>query len=103
MLKTISYCIRDDEIYYRENSRMNLVDTNETAKNRIKGMIGMRSILNDLIEAQMNGETEFAIRRLQQRLNDSYDSFVQEYDRINTRANYMAMSEDSSYYSALLS
>ena len=97
-VKNFSYCIRDEDVYYRENSRMNLVDTNETAKNRIKGMIGMRSILNDLIDAQMNGEAEFAIRRLQQRLNDSYDSFVQEYDRINTRANYMAMSEDSSYY-----
>ena len=97
-VKNYSYCIRGEDVYYRENSRMNLVDTNETAKNRIKGMIGMRSILNDLIDAQMNGEAEFAIKRLQHRLNDSYESFVQEYDRINTRANYMAMSEDSSYY-----
>ncbi len=97
-VKNYSYCIRNEDVYYRENSRMNFVDTNETAKNRIKGMIGMRSILNDLIDAQMNGEAEFAIRRLQQRLNESYESFVQEYDRINTRANYMAMSEDSSYY-----
>lgn len=97
-VKNFSYCIKDGELYYRENSRMNLIDTNATAKERIKGMIGMRSILNDLIESQMNGEAEFAIRRLQQRLNDSYDAFVKNHGRINTRANNMAMSEDSSYY-----
>lgn len=97
-VKNFSYCIKDGELYYRENSRMNLVDVNATAKERIKGMIGMRSILNDLIESQMNGEAEFAIRRLQQRLNDSYDAFVKKHGRINTRANNMAMSEDSSYY-----
>ncbi len=97
-VKNFSYCIVDDDVYYRENSRMNLVDINATAINRIKGMIELRGILNGLISAQMNGEAEFAIRRLQHRLNDGYDEFVRKFGRINTRANNMAMSEDSSYY-----
>lgn len=97
-VKNFSYCIKDNDLYYRENSRMNLVNVNATAKQRIKGMIELRSILNNLISAQMNGEAEYVIKRLQRRLNDSYDEFVSKYGRINTRANNMAMSEDSSYY-----
>lgn len=97
-VKNFSYCIVDEEVYYRENSRMNLVNTNATAISRIKGMIVLRKTLNSLISAQIDGMSEINIKQMQRRLNDGYDKFFAEFGRINSKANSMAMNEDSSYY-----
>ena len=43
-VRNFSYCLVDGEIYFRENSRMNRVETSVTAQGRIKGMIELRDI-----------------------------------------------------------
>lgn len=51
-VRNFSYTIVDGEIYYRENSRMNPVEISDTAKNRIKGLIGIRESVRRLIDLQ---------------------------------------------------
>lgn len=51
-VRNFSYTIVDDEIYFRENSCMSLVEVSATAENRIKGMVAIRDCVRNLIELQ---------------------------------------------------
>ena len=53
-VKNFSYTIVDGDVYFRENSVMNKVELNDTAKNRVKGMVEIRDCVRDLIEYQTN-------------------------------------------------
>lgn len=98
MVKNFSYTVVDGEVYFRENSIMSPVDLNDTAKGRVKGMVELRQIVNDLIEYQLEDYPQEAIEAKQQELNTAYDAFTQKYGLINSRGNEKAFSEDSSYY-----
>ena len=100
-VRNFSYTVLDDKIYFRENSRMSPVEVSATAENRIKGMIGMRDCVRNLIELQTEDYPDSEIKQAQQKLNTLYDSFTKKYGLINSRANTSAFSDDSSY--ALLS
>ena len=97
-VKNYSFTIVDDNLYYRENSRMRLHETNATAEKRIKEMIVLSKTLHTLIDYQLEGYGEFEVRNMQRRLNSSYDDFVGTFGRINDRANRLAFSDDSAYY-----
>ena len=97
-VRNFSYTVVDNQIYYRENSRMYLQDVPLTTANRIKGMIAIRDCVRNLIELQTENSSEDEIKQEQIKLNSLYDSFVRNYDRINSRGNEKAFNEDSSYY-----
>ena len=97
-VKNYSFTLVDEKLYYRENSRMNLFETNSTAEKRIKAMIALSNTLHTLIDYQLNGYGEYEIRKMQSRLDGQYNGFEQQFGRINDRANRLAFSEDSSYY-----
>ncbi len=69
-----------------------------TTAERVKGMIGVREIVRELIALQME---EYAsdedITALQQRLNEVYDTYTKKYGVIGSNANKRAFSDDSSY------
>lgn len=100
-VRNFSYTVLDDKIYFRENSRMSPVEVSATAENRIKGMIGIRDCVRNLIELQTEDYPDSEIKQAQKKLNTLYDSFTKKYGLINSRANTSAFSDDSSY--ALLS
>ena len=100
-VRNFSYTVLDDKIYFRENSRMSPVEVSATAENRIKGMIGIRDCVRNLIELQTEDYPDSEIKQAQDKLNALYDSFTKKYGLINSRANTSAFSDDSSY--ALLS
>ena len=100
-VRNFSYTVLDDKIYFRENSRMSPVEVSATAENRIKGMIGIRDCVRNLIELQTEDYPDSEIKQAQDKLNALYDSFTKKYGLINSRANISAFSDDSSY--ALLS
>ncbi|MBV3116743.1 N-6 DNA methylase [[Clostridium] innocuum] len=100
-VRNFSYTVVDDKIYFRENSRMSPVEVSATAENRIKGMIGIRDYVRNLIELQTEDYPDSEIKQAQEKLNTLYDSFTKKYGLINSRANTSAFSDDSSY--ALLS
>lgn len=97
-VRNYSYTVVDGTIYYRENSVMREVETSETGKNRIKGMIEIRDCVKNLLEMQTNDYPYYDIEKEQHRLNEIYDKFVKKYGYINSRGNSTAFSDDSSYF-----
>ena len=98
-VKNYSYAIVDGQVYYRENSRMVRPDLNATAEARVKGLVGLRDCVQELIDLQMDAAVpDSAIQEKQAELNRLYDSFSARYGLINDRANRLAYADDSSYY-----
>lgn len=97
-VRNYSYTVVDGTIYYRENSVMREVETSETGKNRIKGMIEIRDCVKNLLEMQTNDYPDYDIEKEQHRLIEIYDKFVKKYGYINSRGNSTAFSDDSSYF-----
>ena len=98
-VKNYSYAIVDGQVYYRENSRMVRPDLNATAEARVKGLVGLRDCVQELIDLQMDAAVpDSTITQKQAELNSLYDSFSEKYGLINDRANRLAYADDSSYY-----
>ena len=98
-VKNYSYAIVDGQVYYRENSRMVRPDLNATAEARVKGLVGLRDCVQELIDLQMDAAVpDSTITQKQAELNQLYDSFSAKYGLINDRANRLAYADDSSYY-----
>ena len=96
-VKNFSFTVADGKIYYRQNSRMNPVDVSATAENRIKGMIKIRDCVRELIRLQTDDFPDSSIKSEQDKLNYIYDSFTKKYGLLNSRANRLVFSDDSSY------
>ena len=96
-VRNFSFTIYEDKIYFRENSRMTLVDVSATAENRIKGLIAIRDSVRALIELQTEDYPDEYIQREQAHLNELYDAFTKKYGLINSRGNVSAFSQDSSF------
>jgi len=98
-VKNYSYTVVDGKVYYRENSRMVRPELNDTAKERVRGMVELRDCVHKLIGQQLDGFiADETIRETQAELNRLYDNFTAKYGLINSRGNSLAFSEDSSYY-----
>ena len=98
-VKNYSYTVVDGAVYFRENSRMVRPDLNATAEARVKGLVGLRDCVQQLIELEMDAAAPDAdIRAQMAELNRRYDDFSAKYGLINDRANRLAFSDDSSYY-----
>ena len=98
-VKNYSYTVVDGTVYFRENSRMVRPDLNTTAEARVKGLVGLRDCVQELIDLQMDAAVpDSTIREKQAELNSLYDSFSAKYGLINDRANRLAFADDSSYY-----
>jgi len=97
-VRNFSYTMVNNQLYYRENSKMYLQDLPLTTVNRIKGMIAIRDCVRNLIELQTDDAAEVEIKNEQRKLNILYDDFTKKYGIINSRGNEKAFSEDDSYY-----
>lgn len=97
-VRNFSFAVVDGKLYFRENSLMNPVSVSATAEQRIRGLIGIRDCVRKLIEYQTEDYPEATIQAEQANLNTLYDSFVEKYGRINSRANSSAFSTDNAYY-----
>lgn len=95
--RNYSYCIRDDKIFFRTDSVMREVLVNNTAQERIKGMISILATTRELIQAQLDDLPDEAVAQLQRRLNHEYDAYTEKYGRLSSRANSLAFREDSGY------
>ena len=97
-VKNFSYTVVDGEVYYRENSVMNPVELSGDAKERVKGMVELRGIVNELIAYQLEDFPETDIAAKQAELNAAYDAFTAKYGLLNDRKNGRLFEDDSSYY-----
>ncbi len=96
-VRNFSFTLKNNKIYYRENSQMRRITTNKTAENRIRGMIDLREITRKLIDLQLEDYPDKDITLEQMRLNQVYDAYVKHYGRLNTQANRLVFRDDHSY------
>lgn len=96
-VRNFSFTLVDGTIYYRENSRMKKIGMSLTAENRVKGLMAIRDCTRRLIEYQLEGYPDEVIEREQKNLNTLYDGYMRQYGLLNSRANRLAFSDDSSY------
>ena len=97
-VRNFSYTLVDGKVYYRENSRMTPVNASVTAESRIKGLIGIRECVRQLIAYQTEDYPDTMIEAEQARLNALYDAFSAKYGIINSRANKSVFNTDNSYF-----
>ncbi len=64
-VKNFSYTVVNDEVYYRENSVMNWMDLPAMTAERVKGMVKIRDVTNELIQCQMEEGSDEQITKLQ--------------------------------------
>ena len=96
-VKNFSFTVVNDEVYYRENSVMNRIELPAMTAERVKGMVKIRDVTNELIQCQMEEGSAEQITKLQEKLNEEYDAFTAKYGLISSNANKRAFSQDSSY------
>ena len=96
-VKNFSFTVVNDEVYYRENSVMNRMDLPAMTAERVKGLVNIRDVTNELIQCQMEEGSDEQITKLQEKLNEEYDTFTAKYGLISSNANKRAFSQDSSY------
>lgn len=96
-VKNFSFTVVNKEVYYRENSVMNRMELPAMTAERVKGMVKIRDVTNELIQCQMEEGSDEQITKLQGKLNEEYDTFTAKYGLISNNANKRAFSQDSSY------
>lgn len=98
-VKNYSYALIDNEVYYRENSVMTKV-TDFSFDNlcRLKHLVELRDIAKEIIELQLDGDSNERIQAAQSKLNKSYDRFAIQFGRINEKVNAKVFEKDSAYY-----
>ena len=96
-VKNFSFTVVNDEVYYRENSVMNRMELPAMTAERVKGMVKIRDVTNELIQCQMEEGSDEQITKLQGKLNEEYDTFTAKYGLISSNANKRAFGQDSSY------
>ena len=96
-VKNFSFTVVNEEVYYRENSVMNRMELPAMTAERVKGMVKIRDVTNELIQCQMEEGSDEQITKLQEKLNEEYDAFTAKYGLISSNANKRAFSQDSSY------
>ena len=97
-VRNFSYTVKDDVIYYRENSKMRVVKGGDTTLARIRALVPLRDTCRELINAQLENFPDEYIQKLQARLNDQYDAYRKKYGLINSRGTASAFREDSGYF-----
>ena len=97
-VKNFSYTVVDGEVYYRENSIMTQAELSSDARERVKGMVELRRVVNELIQYQLEDYPDADIQAKQAELNTAYDAFAAKFGLINDRKNGRLFEDDSSYY-----
>ena len=97
LVKNFSFTNVDGRVYYRENSRMNLLELPAVTTERVLGMIEIRNTVQKLLDTQMNDGSDAEVDLLQRELSEQYDNFTAQYGIINSSANKRAFQQDSSY------
>ncbi len=96
-VKNFTYTIHNGEIYYRENTLMYKAELNDTARERVRGLIAIRGVVRSLIDAQLENRPDADIAALQSKLNSRYDAFTKKYGVINGHGNKRAFKLDADY------
>ena len=96
-VRNFTYTFFEGKLYYRENSQMIRQEVSANAEERIRQLDEIRNLTRELIDIQMEGCSEEALKSKQELLNTKYDKFVERYGYITGKSNKMAFRDDSDY------
>lgn len=96
-VKNFSYTVIDDEVYYRENSLFVKKEVTDKNKEKIKDYLELNNALKDVIYKQKEDFSDDEVRKVQEKLNEVYDSFSKKHGYVNNLSNTRALKEDSNF------
>ncbi len=96
-VRNFTYTVFEGNLYFRENSMMRKIDVGSGTAERIIAMDEIRAITRNLIDIQMEGCTDEALKEAQKLLNEKYDKFIERYGYLTSKANKTAFRDDSDY------
>ena len=96
-IKDYTYTEIEGKLYYRINDYLYEQNKNKTVTERIKGLMGVRKALRELIDIENTEVPDIDILPYQANLNQIYDDFVKKYGHISTRGNSIAFKNDADY------
>lgn len=96
-VKDYTYTEINGKIYYRINDYLYEQNKNQTAIERIKGLIKVRTALRNLIDIENKDVTDIDIIPYQTKLNQVYDEFVKKYGYITDKGNELTFRNDTDY------
>ncbi len=94
-VKPNAYTIHEGEVAVRHGEVLDKLDgLPSQTRQRIRGLIQVRSAVRECLRTQMDGSSEDAIVLARQQLNRVYDTFVERFGPISERANERAFDGD---------
>lgn len=108
-VRNYSYAVMDGKLYYKKGGIMlpfspeltNLTKAEQKsttdAEARIRAALPIRDCLRDLVTLQLNGAEDTEVRSKQQEMEQYYDRFVQQYDRLTEKKNRRILEVDTGY------
>ncbi|MBR1566267.1 MAG: hypothetical protein IJ649_05845, partial [Oscillospiraceae bacterium] len=93
------YVQKEGKIYQNLHGNLTEVQTDEKTAKRITGMISIRNISRQLMDAMQQGANTDSIQALRNSLNKAYDSFVKQHGFLNSPANKKAFQADPDCFS----
>lgn len=108
-VRNYSYAVMDGKLYYKKDGIMlpfspeltNLTKAEQKsttdAEARICAALPIRDCLRDLVTLQLNGAEDTEVRSKQQEMEQYYDQFVQQYDRLTEKKNRRILEVDTGY------
>ena len=99
-LRYFSYFIQDGKVYSKKPDGIEeWTHKRDTKKNldRMEAFIDLRDTTRDIIMAQNSSCSDEELSILQQKLNESYDRFYNQYGLLNSRTNKSFFEDDISY------
>lgn len=95
-VKNFTYTEINGKIFYRENSIMTEISFKGKKLERIKGMTAINKCVRELLDMQLSGYSDEAVKEKQTELNSIYSSFTKKYGLLNFQVNKSAFKEDVS-------
>lgn len=94
-VRNLTYVEKDNKIYYYKNGSLTVPDDLDGKKEeRVKGLNNIRQIARKVINIQIFGCTEEELKAEQQKLNATYDKYINKYGAIHSRGNRLAFASD---------
>lgn len=108
-VRNYSYAVMDGKLYYKKDGIMlpfspeltNLTKAEQKsttdAEARIRAALPILDCLRDLVSMQLDGAEDDAVYAKQQEMNQYYEQFVQQYDRLTEKKNRRLLEVDNGY------
>jgi len=96
-VRNYTYALVNDDIYYRTDSVMVLEQISSKDLPRMKALIELRDMGYELLDAELNKDSDYSIDAKMSMLNELYDTFVEHFGVIHSKENKKLFSKDVTY------